>query len=48
MQSVALVIMITIALIAGALATDTQCKVMRPASNVVVVACSAGRFGPQP
>jgi hypothetical protein len=48
MQSIALILVLTIAMIAGVLATDTQCKVMRPTSNSIVVACSAGRMAVQP
>ncbi len=47
MHNIAAIILITIVLIAGAIATDTQCKVMRPSSNTIVVACSAGRLEAQ-
>jgi hypothetical protein len=48
MQSIALILVLTIALVAGAIATDAQCKVMHPTSNSVVIACSAGRMAVQP
>lgn len=48
MQSVVLILLITLALIVGAIRADVQCKAMRPTANAVVVACSAGAPEVQP